>query len=94
MEDIKVILKKNAKGIRLEESRNVSQTGAAHSVIISGNNSLTNRRLDSLGNDINDLKESLEVSQNDNDDKFKNMEDKVQKLEEQINLMKEELNVV
>ena len=55
---------------------------------------MTNRRLDSLGNDINDLKESLEVSQNDNDDKFKNMEDKARKLEEQINLMKEELNVV
>ena len=49
--------------------------------LISGNNSLTNERLDSLSKDINDLKESLEFSQNEYDDKFKNMGDKVQKLE-------------
>ena len=57
--------------------------------LISGNNSLTNQRLDSLSKDINDLKESLEFSQNEYDDKLKNIGDKVQKLEEVINQMKE-----
>ena len=62
--------------------------------LIYGNNSLTNQRLDSLSKDINDLKESLEFSQNEYDDKFKNISEKVQKLEEEINLMKEELHVI
>ena len=56
--------------------------------LISGNNSLTNQRLDNLSKDINDLKESLEFSQNEYDDKFKNMGNKIQKLEEKINLVK------
>ena len=62
--------------------------------LISGNNSLTNQRLDNLSKDVNDLKESLEFSQDEYDDKFKNMDDKTQKLEEKINLMKEELHVI
>ena len=57
--------------------------------LISGNNSLMNQRLDNLSKDIN---ESLEFSQNEYDDKFKNMGDKTQKLEQKINLMKEELH--
>ena len=60
-------------------------------VLISGNNSLTNQRLDNLSKDINDLKESLEFSQNKSDDKFRNMGDKIQKLEQK---MKEELDVI
>ena len=63
-------------------------------VLISENNSLTNQCLGSLSKDINDLKESLEFSQNVYDDKFKNMGDKIKKLEEVINLMKEELHVI
>ena len=62
--------------------------------LISGNNSLTNQRLDNLSKDINDLKESLEFSQNEYDDKFKNMGDKIQKLGEKINLMKEGLHII
>ena len=62
--------------------------------LISGNNSLTNQRLDNLGKDINDLKESLEFSKDEYDDKFKNMSDKIEELEEKINLMKEELHVI
>ena len=54
--------------------------------LISGSNSLTNQRLDNFSKDINDLKESLEFSQNEYDDKFKNMGEKIQKLEEKINL--------
>ena len=61
---------------------------------MSAYNSLTNQRLDNLSKDINDLKESLELSQNEYDDKFKNMGDKIQKLEEKINQMKEELHVI
>ena len=49
--------------------------------------------LDSLSKDINDFKESLELSQNEHDDKFKNLGDKVQKLEQEINLMKKKLHV-
>ena len=56
-------------------------------VLISENNSLTNQCLGSLSKDINDLKESLEFSQNVYDDKLKNMGDKIKKLEEVINLM-------
>ena len=44
--------------------------------IISGNNSLTNQRLDNCSKDINELKESLEFFQNEYDNKFKNMGDK------------------
>ena len=62
--------------------------------LISRNNSLTNQRLDNLSKDINDPKESLEFSQNQYDDTFRNMGDKVKKLEEKINLMKEELHVI
>ena len=51
------------------------------------------QRLISLSKDINDLKESLEFSQNECDDKFMNMDHKVQKLEE-INRMKQELLVI
>ena len=36
--------------------------------LIFGNNSLTNQRLDSPRNNINDLKESLEFSQNEHGD--------------------------
>ena len=83
MEDIKIIFEKMLR----EHEASVVQ-------LISGNNSLTNQRLDSLSKDINELKESLEFSKNEYDDKFKNIGDKVQKLEEEINLMKEELHVI
>ena len=85
MEDITVIFEKMLK----EHEPSIVQAGAVHHSI----NSLKNQRLDSLSKDINDLKESLEFSQNEYDDKFKNMGDKVQKLEEVINQMKEELHV-
>ena len=62
--------------------------------LIFGNNSLMKQRLVSLSKDINDLKESLEFSQNECDDKFMNMDHKVQKLEEEINRMKQELLVI
>ena len=55
---------------------------------------MTSQRLDSLSKDINDLKESLEFSQIEHDDKFKNVDDKVQKLQEKINQMKEKLQVI
>ena len=79
---------------RSKESRSISQVGAVHPSLISGNNSLTNQCLDSLSKDINDLKESLEFSQIEHDDKFKNVDDKVQKLQEKINEMKEKLHVI
>ena len=62
--------------------------------LIFGNNSLMKQRLVSLSKDINDLKESLEFSQNECDDKFMNMDHKVQKLEEEIYRMKQELLVI
>ena len=61
--------------------------------LIFGKNPLMKQRLISLSKDINDLKESLEFSQNECDDKFMNMDHKVQKLEE-INRMKQELLVI
>ena len=50
--------------------------------LISGNSSLTNQRLGRLSKGINDLKESLEFSKFEYDEKFENMGDKVEKLEE------------
>ena len=98
MENIKVIfekmLKKHESSI-VQKNQEMFQK-QEHSILAltSGNNSLTNQRLYNLSKDINDLKESLEFSQNEYDDKFKNMGDKIQKLEEKINLMKEELHVI
>ena len=40
------------------------------------------------------MKESLKFSQNEYDDKFKNVGDKIQNLEEKINLMEKELRVI
>ena len=40
------------------------------------------------------MKESLEFSQIEHDDKFKNVGEKVQKLQGKINQMKEELHVI
>ena len=57
--------------------------------LISRNNSSTNQRLYIFIKDIRDLKVSLEFSQNEYDDRFKNIGDKVQKLAEEINQMKE-----
>ena len=68
------IVQKNQEMFRKQEQSILS--------LISGNNSLTNQRLDYLSKDINDLKESLEFSQNEYDDKFMNKGNKIQKLEE------------
>ena len=94
-EDIKVIfekmLKKHEASIVQKNQEMLHRQEQSILVLISGNNSLTNQRLDNLSKDINDLKESLEFSQNKSDDKFRNMGDKIQKLEQK---MKEELDVI
>ena len=98
MEDIKGIFEKMLK----EDEASIVQKNQEmfHNqelsilALISRNNSLTNQRLDNFSKDMNDPKESLEFSQNEYDDIFKNMGDKVQKLEENINLMKEKLHVI
>ena len=91
MEDIKVIfekmLKKHEASIVQKNPEMFQKQEQSILALISGNNSLTSQRLDSLSKDINDLKESLEFSQNEYDDKFKNLGDKVKKLEEKINLI-------
>ena len=53
-----------------------------------------NQRVDYLSKYISDLKESLEFSQNEYDDKLKSMDNKAQKLEEEISLMKQELHII
>ena len=53
-----------------------------------------NQRVDSLSKYVSDLKESLEFSQNEYDDKLKSMGNKAQKLEEEISLMKQELHII
>ena len=87
MDDIKVIFKKmlqeNEASIFQRKPPNVSQAGT----IYSGNNSLTNQRLNSLNKDINDLNESMEFFQSAYNDKLKNLGGKVQKPEEEINLI-------
>ena len=98
MGDIKVIfeemLKEHEASIVQKNQEMFHKQEQSILALISGNNSLTNQRLDNLSKDINDLKESLEFSQNEYDDKFKNMGNKIQKLEEKINLMEKELHVI
>ena len=94
-EDIKVIfekmLKKHEASIVQKNQEMFHRQEQSILVLISGNNWLTNQRLDNLSKDINDLKESLEFSQNKSDDKFRSMGNKIQKLEQK---MKEELDVI
>ena len=98
MEDIKIIfekmLKEHEASIVQKNQEMFYKQEQFILALIYGNNSLTNQCLDNLNKDINDLKENLEFSQNEYDDKFKNMGDKIQKLEEKINLMKEELHII
>ena len=93
MEDIKVIFKKMLKEHELSIVQNNQEMfhkqEQSTPALISGNSSLTNRRLDSLSKETNDQKESSEFSKNEYDNKFKNLGNKVRKLEEKINLMKE-----
>ena len=81
-EDIRVIfekmLKEHEASIVQKNQEMFHKQEQSILALISGNNSLTNQRLDNLSKDINDLKESLEFSQNEYDDKFKNMGDKIQ----------------
>ena len=98
MEDITVIfekvLKEHEASIVQKNQEIFHKQEQPILALISRNNSLTSQRLDSLSKDINNLKESLEFSQNEYDNKFKNMGDKVQKLEKETNQMKEELHVI
>ena len=98
MEDIKVIfekmLKEHEASIVQKNQEMFHKQEQSILALISGNNSQTNQRLDNLSKDINNLKESLEFSQNRYDEKFKNIGDKIQKLEEKINLIMEELHVI
>ena len=98
MEDIKVIfekmLKEHETSIVQENLEMFHKQVQTILALISRNNSLTNQLLDNLSKDINDLKESLELSQNEYDDKFKHVGDKIRKLQEEINLMKEELHFI
>ena len=86
MENIKVIfekmLKEHEPSIVKKHQEMFHKQEQSILALISGNNSLTNQRLYNLSKDINDLKESLEFSQNEYDDKFMNMGDKIQKLQE------------
>ena len=98
MEDIKVIFEKiqrQHKASILQKNQEMFyKQEQSILALISGNNSLTNQHLNNYSKDVNNLKESLEFSQNEYDDKFKNTGDKIKKLEEKINLMKEELHVI
>ena len=77
MEDIKVIFKKMLKEHELSIVQNDQEMfhkqEQSTPALISGNSSLTNRRLDSLSKETNDQKESLEFSKNEYDNKFKNL---------------------
>ena len=65
MEDIKVIfekmLKEHEASIVQKNQEMFHKQEQSILALISGNNSLTNQRLDNLSKDINDLKESLEL---------------------------------
>ena len=98
MGDIKVIFEKMLKeheGSIVQKNQEMFHKQEQFILaLISENDWLTNQRLNKLRKDINDPKESLEFSQSEYDDKFKNMGDKIHKLEEKTNLMKEELHVI
>ena len=62
--------------------------------IISGNTQLTNQRLDALTKDITDLKESLQFTQNEVDDKFKNLEERVKSIESELKNIKDDVQII
>ena len=69
IEDIKVIFEKTLKehevSIVQKNQEMFQKQEQSILALISGNNLLTNQRTDNLSKDINDLKESLEFSQNE-----------------------------
>ena len=79
IEDITVIfekmLKEHEASIVQKNQRMFHKQEQSILPLIHGNTSLKNQRLDSFSEDIYDLEESLEFSQNEYDDTFKNMGD-------------------
>ena len=62
--------------------------------LISGNTTLTNQRLDSLSKEIADLKESLEFTQEETEEKFSKLNEKITSMERNLFSLKKDIEVI
>ena len=62
--------------------------------LISGNTTLTNQRLDNLSKEIADLKESLEFTQEETEEKFSKLNEKITSMERNLFSLKKDIEVI
>ena len=62
--------------------------------LISGNTTLTNQRLDNLSKEIADLKESLEFTQEETEEKFNKLNEKITTMEKNLFSLKKDIEVI
>ena len=62
--------------------------------LISGNTTLTNRRLDNLTKEIANLKEILEFTQEETEEKFSKLNEKITSMEKNLFSLKKDIRVI
>ena len=62
--------------------------------LISRNSTLTNQRLDNLSKEIADLKESLEFTQEETEEKFSKLNEKITSMERNLFSLKKDIEVI
>ena len=62
--------------------------------LISGNTTLTNQRLDNLSKEIEDLKENLEFTQEETEEKFNKLNEKIATMERNLFSLKKDIEVI
>ena len=62
--------------------------------LISGNTTLTNKRLDNLSKEIADLKESLEFTREETEGKFKMLNEKISTMEKNLFSLKKDIDII
>ena len=62
--------------------------------LISGNTTLTNQKLDNLSKEIADLKESLEFTQEETEEKFSKLNEKITSMERNLFSLKKDIEVI
>ena len=62
--------------------------------LISGNTTLTNQRLDNLSKEISDLKEILEFTQEETEEKFNKLNEKITSVERNLFSLKKDIEVI
>ena len=63
-------------------------------LLISGNTTLTNQRLDNLSKKIADLKENLEFTQEETEGKFRKLNEKISTMEKNLFSLKKDIDII